>query len=90
MIHLLDNRDQNLVRAVREFFKDRTFSGLEREKKNKPHSQKLKAVRLSNPGSKADLMRIMDRVRANKLLTFCEKLSRIKQGGQKHEIITQT
>ena len=73
----MDSRDKCLVEAIREFFKNRTLSDLEGKKNNEPRRQKFQAVRLSNPGSKAGLMKVMNRVSAKSLLqlnsTFAKK-----------------
>ena len=75
----MDSRDKCLVEAIREFFKNRTLSELEGKKNNEPRRQKFQAVRLSNPGSKAELMKIMDRIRAENLFNFCEKIRRYEK-----------
>jgi len=68
-----NQRDKKLIRAIKEFFllKDRTKNEL-------PPRQKLKPIQLSNPASKTELKKIMDRIRAKNLFNFCEKLSQIK------------
>lgn len=63
----ISDRDRRLVAAIQEFFKDQT--------KYEPR-KKLQPVRLSDPGSRAELMKIMDRIRAKNLFNFCEIIRR--------------
>lgn len=63
----ISERARNLIEAIKEFFKD--------QKKYEPR-KKLQPVRLSDPGSKAELMEIMDRIRAKNLFNFCDKIRR--------------
>jgi len=61
--------DLRINQSVREFF----------AKKYAQKRPKLQPVRLSDPGSKAELKKIMDRVRTKNLLTFCGKIRRHKK-----------
>lgn len=69
------DRDRTVNKAIKDFFKRRTLSRFE-EEKNQQHRKNLQPVRLSDPDCKEDLMKIMDRVGATNLLTFCGKIRR--------------
>lgn len=58
--------DDSVNKSVCEFFR----------KKDTQKRPNLQPVCLSDPQSKAELMKIMDRVGAKNLLTFCAKIAR--------------
>lgn len=61
--------DNSVNKSVCEFFR----------KKDTQKRPNLQPVCLSDPQSKAELMKIMDRVRATNLLTFCGKIRRYEK-----------
>jgi len=65
----ISDRDFAINEAVRQFF----------ENKDLPQRPKLQPIRLSDPGSKAELKKIMDRIKATNLYNFCEKIRRYEQ-----------
>lgn len=64
----ISERDRNLIEAIKKFFRE-----------NKPQRVKLKPMRLSDPESKADLMKIMDKVKAKNLLQIYSIFTKKKE-----------